>query len=553
MPIILSVSVGAGRSRPLGITLGIITSFTVFTLSISYLEKAFHIDPNSFRVIAVIALILLGVSMLFSSFAVKLEELVNYLLRPLRGRIKSRGSGFTAGYAMGFATGLIWAPCSGPILATIATLAATQSVNLRVVAVTLAYVAGLGIPLFLFSLAGNRLFDLMRRFTRYTVIVQQAFGVMVIIAALLIYTNYDKAVQLKILQLFPSYGNFARGLEGNKEVTKELRILSRAQEARREGKEIPGRLPDLGPAPEFTGISRWLNTPVPLTMAGLRGKVVLVDFWTYTCINCVRELPHVVDWHKKYKKYNLVVVGVHTPEFAFEKETRNVENAVKQLKIDFPVAQDNAYHTWRAFDNHYWPAVYLIDAKGRIRMTHFGEGEYDRTEKAIRELLEESGNPPGAAVSSLKDQTPGYRITPETYLGMVRMERFVSSEKAAAGRQKFSIPVFIPQDHFAYGGIWDISEESSRAVKGAVLEIKFKADKVFLVVRPHTQGEKIRIFLDGKPLSNADAGTDVKDSALSPDDERLYNLVDLRGKPGVHLLRLEFTNEGTEVYAFTFG
>lgn len=549
LPIILSVSSGAGRKRPLGITLGIMTSFTIFTLSISYLEKIFHIDPNSFRIIAVIALILLGISMLFPSFATKFEEIINYLLRPLRGRIKSAGSGFTAGYAMGFATGLIWAPCSGPILATIATLAATQAVNIKVVIVTLSYVAGLGIPLFLFSLAGNRFFNLMRRFTKYTVRIQQGFGVVVIITALLIYTNYDKTIQLKILKLFPSYGNIFSRLEANKEVTKELRLLRGEKEDQK--KVTKGYLPDLGAAPEFKGISHWLNTKAPLTMMDLRGKVVLVDFWTYTCINCVRELPHVVDWYEKYKKYNFIIIGVHTPEFAFEKKTENVENAIRQFGIHFPVAQDNDYQTWRAFNNHYWPAVYLIDTKGRIRKTHFGEGKYEETEQAIRDLLEESGNSIEAPMSTVKDQTPEYRLTPETYLGIARMERF--DQQVFGGRQIFSYSPSIPQDHLAFEGTWDISAESATAYTGSALEIRFRASKVFLVISPHTSGDQIRILLDGKPLDMLVSGADVKEGLLTLDEQRLYNLIDLRGKIQSHLLRLEFENDRISVFAFTFG
>ena len=551
LPIILSVSSGVGRKRPLGITLGIMTSFTLFTLSISYLEKAFHLDPNSFRIIAVIALVLLGISMLFPSFATKFEELINFLLSPLRGRIKSKGTGFAAGYIMGFATGLIWAPCSGPILATIATLAATQAVNIKVVIVTVAYVSGLGIPLFLFSLAGNRLFNLMRRFTKYTVRVQQGFGVVVIIAALLIYTNYDKAIQLKILKLFPSYGNLFSSLEANKEVTKELGLLSGEKEETQEVKITKGHLPDLGPAPEFKGISHWLNTEAPLSMMGLRGKVVLVDFWTYTCINCVRELPHIVDWYEKYKKYNFVVIGMHTPEFAFEKETKNVENAIRQFRINYPVAQDNDYETWRAFNNHYWPAIYLIDAKGHIRKTHFGEGEYEETEQAIRELLTESGISIETQLSTVKDQTPEYRLTPETYLGMARMERF--DQQVSGGRQIFSQPSTIPQDHFAYEGTWDLSEESARASRGSALEIRFRADKVFLVISPHAPGDQIRILLDGKPLDRLGEGADVKEGQLTLDEQRLYNLIDLRDGIQSHLLRLEFENDGISVFAFTFG
>ncbi len=553
LPIILSASSVGGRQRPLGITLGIMTSFTIFTLSISYLEKIFHIDPNLFRIIAVIAIGLLGLSMMIPSLGMKLEGLINNILTPFRNRIKSTGTGFSAGYVMGFATGLVWAPCSGPILATVATLAATQEVNIKVVAVTIAYVGGLGIPLFLFSLAGSWCFNIMRRFTKHTVHIQQAFGLVMIVAALLIYTNYDKVIQLKILDLFPSYGNFLVKFESNSHISKQLAILQGKKEAKRIVKAGARGLPDLGEAPDFAGIAKWLNTSGPLTMGQLRGKVVLVDFWTYTCINCVRTLPHITAWYEKYKNNNFVIIGVHTPEFAFEKETRNVENAIKQFKINYPVAQDNDYKTWRAFDNHYWPAEYLIDTKGHIRRTHFGEGNYDETEQAIRELLEESGNSIKITASSLKAQTPLYDITPETYLGKARMERFASNEQVAGRRQVFTHTPNIAQDHFVYEGVWEISDEAATARESSALEIHFRAEKVFLVISPHVKGDHIKLLVDGKLVDDSIAGADVKNGRLILDTERLYNLLDLKGKAESHVLRLEFQNEGISVYAFTFG
>jgi cytochrome c biogenesis protein CcdA/thiol-disulfide isomerase/thioredoxin len=552
LPIILSVTAAGGRQRSLGVTLGIMTSFTIFTLTISYLEKIFHVDPNAFRTVAVIFIVFLGLFMLIPPLGVWFEDLMSSLLRPFQGKIRKQGTGFTAGYVIGFSTGLVWAPCSGPILATIATLAATQEVNIKVVIITLAYVFGLGIPLFLFSLAGSRIFSAMRRFTKYTVRIQQAFGLVIIAAALLIYTNYDKALQLKILNVLPSYGKIFSGIENNPEVTNQLRAL-KGEKAVNQPRVNKSGLPDLGPAPGFTGITHWLNTPGPLTMEELRGKVVLVDFWTYTCINCVRELPHVVAWYEKYKSDNFVVIGVHTPEFAFEKETRNVQNAIRQFKINYPVAQDNDYRTWNAYENNYWPAAYLIDAKGRIRKEHFGEGEYPEMETAIRQLLAESGNTIKTPESSLKDLTPEYSLTPETYLGKARMERFASNEPAVGGKQSFTLPASIPRDYFAFDGVWDVAEEAATAQKGSGLEINFRADKVFLVISPSAKGDQIKLFLDGKPVDTAAAGADVKDGLLFLDGQRLYNLIDLKGKIGSHLLRLEFENDGISVYAFTFG
>src|SRR5271154_1195531 len=545
LPIVLSASSGSGKRRPLGITLGVMTSFTVFTLSISYLEKFFHLDANIFRLLAVIIIGLLGISMMIPALGTAFENFVNQVLSPFQNKLKKQGTGFGAGYTTGFSIGLVWAPCAGPILATIATLAATQAVNAEVVLVTLAYVVGLGIPLFIFSLVGSKVFSKMRQVTKYTGIVQQVFGFIMIVAALLIYTNYDKVIQVKILNLFPSYGNFLSKVENNDVVARQLDGL-RGVKTRATNPDAEG-ISDMGPAPDFANISQWLNSN-PLTMAELRGKVVLVDFWTYSCVNCVRTLPHVIGWYEKYKNNNFVVIGVHTPEFAFEKEAGNVQNALKEFNINYPVALDNNYGTWQAYKNEYWPAEYLIDAKGHIRHTHFCERHYDQMELAIRQLLKESGQVLNVAVGTNMDTTPHYDRTPETYLGMARIERFASNEEIREGEQNYTHPAVLARDHFAYEGVWDISHEAAKPKKGSALVFHFKAGKVFLVIGPGVKGNQIKVLIDGKPIDGSIAGTDVKNGQVILDEERLYNLVDLKGKVEEHLLRLEFENDGIHVY-----
>ena len=252
-------------------------------------------------------------------------------------------------------------------------------------------------------------------------------------------------------------------------------------------------------------------------MAELKGKVVLIDFWTYTCINCIRTLPHVTGWYEKYKNSGLVVVGVHTPEFEFEKNTKNVEGAIAQYKINYPVAQDNDYQTWRAYDNHYWPAKYLIDKDGVIRYTHFGEGKYEETEEKIQELLKETGVTVGETMLSLSQETPTERLTPETYLGNLRGDESVTFE-----------------------GQWNRTDEYAESKKGSILTIPFHARKVFLVITPRG-ADSVEVFLDDK-----------KSKMIKLDDARLYELVSL-DEIGDHILKLKFNSDGTKVYAFTFG
>lgn len=479
--------------------------------------------------------------MLIPSLGARFEVLINNVLGPLQSRFKKEGSGFSAGLLTGFSLGLVWAPCAGPILATIATLSATQSVNIKVVIITLAYVFGLGIPLYIFSSFSAGLFKKMRQVNKYTGLIQQSFGLIMIITAIMIYTNYAQVLQVRVLNLFPGYSRFLGQVENNTHLQKELDNLAgrKAQAITEDSQKL---LSEGGMAPEFSGIAQWLNVPGPLSLQSLQGKVVLVDFWTYSCINCVRTLPHLTTWYERYKNDKFVIVGVHTPEFAFEREAQNVKNAIKQFNITYPVAQDNDYHTWQNYQNHYWPAEYLIDAKGHIRRTHFGEGGYDHMEEAIRALLKENGAEIEGDLSSVKDQTPRYEITPETYLGTHRMDRFASPEKILTSDQVFTLPPHLLLNHFAYQGSWNVQSQAAVSGLGAALEFNFHADKVFLVIGPAHAGDNIKVYMDGKAMDN-----------IILDNQRLYDVIDLRGAVETHTLRLEFPDEGTAVYAFTFG
>lgn len=433
--------------------------------------------------------------------------------------------GFWGGFITGVSLGLVWSPCAGPILATIATLAATQQVSLGLVLVTLSYVVGVGIPLFLFATFSNVLFTRSKLLSPYTGRIQQVFGIIMLLTAVAIYTNYDKVIQAKLLDIFPSYSKFLYKLEGTESVKKQLDILKE----QKKDMESAVALPAQGNAPEFVGIEKWLNSE-PLTMQSLRGKVVLVDFWTYTCINCIRTLPHVTSWYEKYKDKGFVVVGVHTPEFEFEKKKENVENAIKQYGIRYPVAQDNNYATWKAYSNQYWPAEYLIDAKGVIRRTHFGEGEYDKTEEAIQALLTEAGGTVTEQVSPGVDETPRMRLTPETYVGSRRSE----------GRAQLS-------------GKWSVQDEYAESGKDSSLLINFYANKVFLVITPKNANDVVKVYLDDKLVDVAVAGKDVRNGKVVIDTARLYELINLKGAVGNHTLRLEFLTPGVKIYAFTFG
>ncbi|MBI3620467.1 redoxin domain-containing protein, partial [Candidatus Roizmanbacteria bacterium] len=356
LPIVLSASATGTRAKPLGITLGIMTSFAFFTLTLSYLIKIIPFDPNLLRLLAVSVIGFLGLTLLIPKLNLILEKWVSRLSS--KAKIRYGESGFRGGLVTGLSVGIVWSPCAGPILATIATLAATQAVSLTVVLVTIFYVLGVGVPLFLFAFLGNRVFAQSKIIAAHTRQIQKIFGAVMILTAIAIVTNTDKLLQVKLLDHFPAYSRFLYKFEGDSRIKKELSLLRGNNPVSLENKNkpltvVPSTLPNLGRAPELTGVTKWLNTDSPLTLADLKGKVVLVDFWTYTCINCLRTLPHVNSWYEAYRDQGLVVIGVHTPEFEFEKSTNNVKMAIDMYKIRYPVAQDNDYATWNAYSNQY--------------------------------------------------------------------------------------------------------------------------------------------------------------------------------------------------------
>lgn len=557
LPIILSSGVSGGEKKPIGVVTGLMVSFTLFTLTLSYILKIVPIDPDTLRLFAVALISLLGFTLVVPALGRLLEGWVSRLSSSGGGLFRKR-DGFKGGFITGFALGVVWSPCAGPILATVATLAATQTLNLSIILVTVAFVLGVGVPLFILAILGHHILTRTRILSPYTARIQQIFGVIMVASAVAIYTGYDLVLQVKFAEFCSANGiTFLDRFQTNTRVTTALEDLRDTDETNKsfvpEKKKDGGGLDNYGTAPEFVGIMNWLNIDQPLKLSDLRGKVVLVDFWTYSCINCIRTFPHLTHWYEKYKDQGLVIVGVHTPEFEFEKKTSNVADALVRHGITYPVAQDNNYATWQAYGNRYWPAHYLIDAEGNVREYHFGEGNYEETERAIQELLREAGERVDDEVSVLQAETGSRGQTPETYLGASRMERFASPEGSKIGQQFFTLPPSVPLHEFAYRGVWNVEKERAIATEVSELVLHFQGKKVFLVMAPHMAGttKKVSVLLDGKPVTLEQAGADVQDGQVTVNEDRLYELIDLRGAAGIHELHLLFEG-GTAVYAFTF-
>lgn len=556
LPIILSSGVTGGKRKPLGIIIGLSLSFLFFTLVLASVLRVFPIDPEIFRTIGVVIIIFLGLTLLIPKLTLILEGFVSRLSGKLGGPTGKQQNGFWGGVLTGGALGVVWSPCAGPILATVATVAATQGVSTTVFFIALSFVIGISIPLAIITLLGQRIFVRMRGANKYTARIQQVFGVIVILAGIMIYTGYDKTLQAKILAVCGIDESFLTSFENSSFVKEKLANLRGTAGKEGSGKSVSGStLKDYGQAPEFSGITTWLNTEEGNALRlseELKGQVVLIDFWTYSCINCIRTLPYVKSWHEKYRAVGFSVVGVHTPEFLFEHKTSNVLDAIKKYEISYPVAQDNEYATWKAYENRYWPAHYLVDAEGKIRYIHFGEGKYEETEKAIQTLLKEAGRQSDDDFVKVEAEAKGSGVqTRETYLGLSRMERFVSTPNPTnTGTYQFQASETLSIHNWGYIGNWNIEQERALAGAQSALRFQMKAKKVFLVMGPTQNNSSVEVWLDGK-LVQAGAGKDVKSGKVMVTEERLYELLNLESVEE-HTLELRFPEGNTAVYAFTF-
>jgi thiol-disulfide isomerase/thioredoxin len=448
---------------------------------------------------------------------------------------------------LGLSLGFVYAPCAGPILAAVITVSASQDFTAGRLAVALAYSLGSAVVLYALMLGGRRLTTPL---ARRGVVFQQAMGALILVVAVLMATELDIRFENRIAADLPAIlVNPTRDLEGSgaaRDRLADLRGGNRGTVAEAATRAQGGRgLPVLGRAPELHDTQRWWGTPGdrPLTLRSLRGRVVLIDFWTYSCINCLRTLPALRAWDSRYRRDGLTIIGLHAPEFPFERDAGNVGRAIARNGIRYAVAQDNDFANWSAYGNQYWPAKYLIDARGRVRYVHFGEGNYDRTERAIRALLAEAGRRRLGGMARANVTVPVGVQTPESYLGAERAERFLNGA-IKPGRHDYSVPATVltalPPSHLAYEGPWSIDRSHATAAgHGASLYLHFSASRVYLVLGGRGE-HTVRVSLDGRPH-----GT------VTVRGNRLYEVVRL-ARPGDHVLAL-VPDRGTEAYAFTFG
>jgi cytochrome c biogenesis protein CcdA/thiol-disulfide isomerase/thioredoxin len=500
------------------------------------------------RDVALAIMALFGLTLLFPALADRLTRPLVALgsrLSEQADGAERAGSSIGPSFLLGIATGLLWAPCAGPILGVILTGAALEGASVGTSLLLLAYALGAATSLALALVIGGRVFAAMKRSLGAGEWIRRGLGVAVLAGVVAIGFGLDTGFLSKLSLASTS------GLE---QALVDRAPINRGAD---KGLMVNGRLDSL------SGADAWINSP-PLTAQSLRGKVVVVDFWTYSCINCLRSLPYVEAWAEKYKDQGLVVIGVHTPEFAFEHDVGNVRKAVADLHITYPVAVDDHHVIWRAFDNQYWPAHYFIDATGRVRAHHFGEGDYAQSEKTIQMLLAEAGRTavPGGvvAVAGQGAEAASNQAlvgSPETYIGYAQAEGFASpGDQVDDQAHTYAAPANLQLNDWALVGTWTVGlQQATLNAAGGAIAYRFHARDLHLVLGPAVAGRRVRfrVLIDGKP-AGADHGVDTDAQGLGVvNGQRLHQLVRMQGAPADHTFEIQFLDPGVQAFAFTFG
>jgi len=522
MPLVLATSVGGGRRRPYGIIIGFVLAFSLFAIVARKVVVLLGIDLDVIKDVSLVLLALFGLVLLSSRLSDKFSSLTQGAADFGNRLAGTGGEGLLSGILIGSLIGLVWTPCAGPILAAVLVQVIRQQTDLAGNLVIIAFGIGAGVPMLIIALTGRKIMSKLGFFTRHAEAVRKAFGVLILLSVAYIASGVDVQALLTTKKAAPPRGEMA----------------------------LQNGLDRSYTTPEFADVEAWLNSK-PLTMQSLKGKVVLIDFWTYSCINCVRTLPYLTDWDRKYRDMGLVIVGVHSPEFEFEKKQDNVKAAIAQHGIRYPVALDNRLSTWVNFHNRYWPAHYLIDKEGKVVYTHFGEGEYDVTENNIRYLLglKERGE-------TIQAEAPTFALgqTSETYLGYARAEHFGGRERVVRDAENnYRFPAFLAEHQWALSGKWKVeSEKIIAGEKGAALRLNFKARKVFLVLGT-ASGKPVHatLSLNGEAVG-VNAGKDAPAGVVTIERNTLYELIDQKS-PRNSLIEIKSDAPGLEAYAFTFG
>ena len=520
--------------RPYLVIAGLVVSFSVVTLVGSTLLSLLHLPQDSIRWIALVVLIAIGLGLIFPAVEQLLEK--PFAKLPQK-QIATRSNGF----GLGLTLGVLYVPCAGPVLAAIVVAGATGSIGADIVVLTLAFAAGAALPLLFFALAGRQVAERVTAFRKRQRGIRIAAGVVTILLAVALVFNLPAMLQRAI----PDYTSALQDKVGSQEQLGErLDLGGLVNEQNAQLSNCTNGAPELetcGPAPDIKGITAWLNTPGgrPVDLRALRGKVVLVDFWAYSCINCQRAAPHLVDWYQTYKDDGFEVIGVHTPEYAFEKVESNVVTGADDLGITYPVALDNSFSTWTNYRNRYWPAKYLIDADGTVRHIKFGEGDYATTESMIRQLIT-AANPDVTlpAPTENTDTTPDAGLTPETYLGVGKVVNYAGDGVYDQGSAPYRVPADLAEDSFALSGTWTLDYQGATADSPAsTIALNYHAKDVYIVVGGTGT---VSVTRDGRTETTQVSGPPTAHQIVTGDAVAAGH-IDVR------------VDEGLQVFSFTYG
>jgi cytochrome c biogenesis protein CcdA/thiol-disulfide isomerase/thioredoxin len=527
------------------------------------------VHANEFgRYIAIAMLAVFSVTLLSPQIASVLTQPIVALGNRLSNATDGSRSAATAGSSLllGIATGLLWAPCAGPILGLVLTGAALQGANVQTTFLLLAYAAGAATSLAVALLIGGRVFAAMKQSLGAGEWVRRGLGIAVLGGVVAIGFGADTGFLARLASV--STGKAEQALldvfntNKAKQASGETEGNSMMVASNEPRLQLSSMLPVEGQLPSLDGAVEWLNSK-PLTAEQLRGKVVLVDFWTYSCINCIRSIPYVRAWAEKYKDQGVVVIGVHAPEFAFEKNIRNVKKAVEDFRLGYPIAVDNNFKIWRAFSNNYWPALYIADAKGQIRYHHFGEGNYDKSEAVTQQLLAEAGSSkietgmvtPDAKGAQAAPDLGNVRSS-ETYIGYQRASDFVSPQGLRSDAAQDYTTVTPRLNEWGLSGNWTVGPELATLNRaGGGITYRFSARDLHLVLGPRSDGKPVRfqVRIDGKPPGDSHGSDTDADGSGTVTQTRLYQLVRQAGEVRTRTFEVRFLDPGVEAFAFTFG
>ncbi|MEO5950552.1 MAG: redoxin domain-containing protein [Candidatus Saccharimonadales bacterium] len=541
LPIIIGGSISGDvhdKRRPIIIAASLAISLIVFTVLLKATTLLINIPPQLITYISGGIIVGIGIVFLFPVLYEKLILAFNLQSKSQQLLGKSSGKGAVIGAIItGAALGPVFSSCS-PVYAYI--LATVLPVNFGVAMIYMvSYVLGLSLMLLLIGFIGQKFVRKLKFASNPRGLFSRIVAIIFIVVGLLVITGYDKQLQTYVSEHTPF--NFDK-------LSAQLIPSSNRQDAAGVLNVKPYK------APEFVGLQNWINSN-PRTLASMKGKVVLIDFWTYSCINCIRTQPYLRDWYSNYKDSGFEIIGVHAPEFSFEKNPANVQDAAKKANLTYPIALDNDFSTWNAYQNQYWPGSYLIDKEGNVRRYHGGEGEYKETEEAIRTLLaEDGGTVPDKTTSALSAQVPVTDAqTPETYLGTKRASNFTGSPRLVQGTNTFTPASLDRINEWTLGGQWQVAPEGITAVKDSTLTFRFAAKEMYVVTANKVANASMQVILNGKPISQTKfAGDDVKDSSVTINEAQLYRLVKLNsfGKDNAVELKVP---AGVQLNVFTFG